>query len=465
MNLFRNRKFTFAAMALTMGATVGGLQACDGDGPLSGLAEQCGLVCPVEGVAEGNASISGVASVDAFFGAVLSVRDASANLKGSVRAEIDGMAASLEIDTSAMGLDEAAAAVQAGIQAKLDLSVDGGLTIKFQPPKCEASIDVALQAAAECDVEVTPGSVTASCEGSCEIDASAMAECSGDATLKCQGTAPALSCEGTCSGTCQLEVAAACEGACNGECSGSCSACVGGNCETDAMTGAITNCAGSCDAMCGGSCELSAGGSCSGSCEGSCEYTPPSGSCEGGATVKCEASADASVECSGKCEGSVEPPEVSAECKATVDAKAKAEISCTPPSLDVEFQFAATLDAQGQAEFKAWLSGFKLRFAGLLAARAKLEFVGEASIDAAASGVAAVEGAISATLGGDANLKAVIGLGCATDQLSVVGTVLGGVTADIQGSTSAILMVGTSVGGANWEQPTRFDVFEGTPVR
>lgn len=465
MNLFRNRKFTFAAMALTMGATVGGLQACDGDGPLGDIAAQCGLVCPVDGVLQGNASISGVASVDAFFGAVLSVRDASANLKGSVRAEIDGMAASLEIDTSGMGLDEAAAAVQAGISAKLSASVDGSLTIKFQPPKCEASIDVAVQAAAECDVAVEPGEISASCEGSCEVEASAMAECSGDATLKCQGTAPSLECSGTCEGTCQLEVAAACEGACNGSCSGNCSACVGGSCDTDPMTGEITNCAGSCDAMCGGSCELSAGGSCSGSCEGSCEYEPASGSCEADASVKCEASASGSVECSGKCEGSVEPPEVSAECKATVDAKAKAEISCTPPSLDVEFQFAAGLDAQGQAEFRAWLKGFKLRFAGLLAARAKLEFIAEASVDAGAAGVAAVEGAISATLGGDASLKAVVGLGCATDQLSVVGTVLGGVTADVQGSTSAILMVGSSVGGADWEQPIRYDVFESTPVR
>lgn len=454
MNLFRKSKLTFVTAALALGATAGSLQACDAIGD---LAKECGLVCPVEGVVEGNASISGVASIDAFFSAVLAVRDASLSVKSNVRAEIDGLAATLNVDTSGMGLGEAAAAVRGAIDARISANVEGSLTIRYQPPRCEANIDVAVQASAECDATVEPGMVTAKCEGTCEVEASAMASCSGDATLKCEGTAPNLQCEGTCSGTCQLQAAASCEGACNGTCSGNCSACVGGNCETDGM-GNVTNCAGSCDAMCQGSCELSAGGSCSGSCEGSCEYTPPSAMCEGGAQAKCEASAMGSVECEGKCEGAVEPPEVSAECQASVDAKAKAEVQCFPPSLDVQFNFAAGVDAQAQAEFKAWLKVFKTRFAAMLAAQAKLEFVGEAAVDAGGAGVGAVQGAIDATLSGDTSLKAKIGLGCAVTELGEVGGVISGVTQDVQDSTSAVVMVGGAVGGYNAD-PIRYNVF------
>ncbi|HVH98239.1 MAG TPA: hypothetical protein VM869_06005 [Enhygromyxa sp.] len=416
---------------------------CD-DGPLGDLAEQCGLVCPDDGIAEGNASISGIVSVDSFFSAVIEVRNAALQVSGSVRGELEGMAVSLGVEGYAdLSTEDLGAAVVAELEAKLTTYVDGGLTINYQPPRCEASVDVAVKAAAECDVTADPGSIEAKCMGSCEVSAEVAAECEAMGTLECTGQAPMLQCSGTCRGDCQLDGAAACEGTCNGRCSGECTACAGGACETDGM-GVITNCTGSCSAMCEGTCKLEVAASCDGSCEGECTYTPPSGGCEANATAKCDVSAMADASCQGSCEGSVEPPEVSAECEASVEAKANASVECTPPSLSVEFRFAAGLDAAGQAEFKAWLEGFKTRFAGLLAANAKLEIVGTAAADLVAAADGAVRGAFETIGSGDLDLKASIGIGCGLAELEAVGTAL----AEAQGEISASLTATASITGA-----------------
>src|SRR5690606_14692625 len=50
------------------------------DGPLGDIAAQCGLTCDAKGILEGNASISGNASVDAFFGAVVDFKGAAEGL-------------------------------------------------------------------------------------------------------------------------------------------------------------------------------------------------------------------------------------------------------------------------------------------------------------------------------------------------------------------------------------------------
>lgn len=412
------------------------------------LLEECGLVCPDTGIVEGNASISGIVSVDAFFAAVIDVRNVALDVSGTVRVQLEGIAASLQIEGYAdMSLDDLSAAVAGGLQAKFAATLEGGITITYEPPKCEVNVDIAVEAAAECDVEVDPGSVEVQCMGSCEVSAEVAAECEASGTLECQGQAPNFACEGSCSGSCQLEVAAACEGTCQGTCEGSCSACTGGACNTD-MNGFVTNCAGSCDTMCQGTCELEAGGSCSGRCEGECTYTPPSGGCEANATAKCDVSAMADVECQGKCEGNVEPPSVSAECEASVEAKAEANVECTPPSLSVEFQFAAGIDADGQAEFRVWLEGFKGRFSAMLAASAQLERVGVAAQGLVTAASGAVNGAVEAIeADGSISLKASIGAGCALTELENVGTALGEASAAVSGSVSAVAMVSGSVAG------------------
>ncbi len=426
---------TFVTLGLVAGFTSASVQGCDQ------VAEQCGLTCPSEGILDGNASISGVASVDAFFSAVVGVREAAANLEANVRAELLGLAALLEVDGAAdLSTADLAAQVKAKLEAKIQANVEGSLTVDYEPAKCEASVEVTAKAAAECDVMADPGSIEAKCEGTCQIDASAQADCRAEGQLRCEGTAPMLQCSGTCTGTCRLETAATCEGTCRGTCMGTCTAQDGnGNCE------------GKCDGMCQGTCELEAGGSCSGSCEGTCEWDPGMADCSAGATAKCEVSADANVECSGSCEGKVEPPEVSAECKAAVEAKAKASVECTPPRLAINFQFKAGLDAQAQAEFRAFLESFRDRYAALLAATAKAEIVLDAITNQdtglIVSAQGAVKGAVNASLDGDLDLQTANGLRCALTELDNVGNALSEAEGSLTASVQAVADISAVVGG------------------
>jgi hypothetical protein len=426
MTMNTNRIFAIAGLGLLVGASLSTLQGCD-DGGIPG----CDLSCPAEGVLEGNASISGVAEVDAFFGAVVDVGAAANGIAGSLRAELDAIAISVGLEPGAAGADIAAA-----VDAKLQANISGGLQINFQPPRCEASVDVAVAAAAECDAQVDPGSATVECKGGCEVEGGVMASCEGDATLSCTGTAPNFQCNGSCEGNCELEVAASCEGTCRGTCSGNCS-----------VVDAQGNCAGACDADCQGTCELNAGGTCSGSCTGSCTYEPGMAGCEADASAKCEASADATVQCDGRCEGEVNPPSVSAECEATVEAKADASIECFPPSLDVTWQWHADVqgDVMAQAEFKAWLQGFKGHLAVMLAAKTKADIL----IESVGNLRGAAEGALSASFEGlvegdfVASFKVVT---CAIPQLGDAADLLTSASGSLSAEASASAEVFTSVG-------------------
>jgi hypothetical protein len=435
MKFFHNKGLQLATLGLFTGLTMGAVQGCDE--ATQNLLEQCGLACPGDGILEGNASISGIANVDAFFQAVVTVQDVAASIEGSIKADLLQIAAILELSVDAnASVSDIAAAVSAELDAQISANVQGSLTLNFQPPKCQASLEVTAEATARCDASVDPGSVEVKCEGSCAIDASAQAECSASGSLSCEGTAPNLACEGTCTGSCSLEVAATCEGQCNGTCMGTCSA-----------QNADGSCAGSCDGMCQGTCELSGGGSCSGSCQGSCEYTPPSGSCEGGAQAKCTASAEASVECSGGCEGNVEPPMVSAECEASVKAEAQANVECTPPSIDLQFQFAAGVDAQARAEFNAKLKAVVKAYANIVAnAEGRISFLSEAVANLGVAATGAVRGSFDAILAADADLFVTVKLGCALDELANVGTALGSAQGSITGSLTAFASVSGSLG-------------------
>ncbi|TPV95267.1 MAG: hypothetical protein B7733_10965 [Myxococcales bacterium FL481] len=426
-----------------------------GGGLLGSLREQCGLTCAAEGIVEGNASISGVASIDAFFSSVITVRDTALNASASMKVELEGIAASIGIEgTADMSVSELAAAIEANMGAHIAAYAEGGIEVMYDPAKCEANLDVAVEATADCDVTVDPGMVSASCQGTCEIDVAAQADCMAQGTLKCEGQAPNFDCEGTCTGSCQLEAAAACSGSCNGSCEGTCTACAGGACETD-DAGVVTNCAGSCEGSCTGECKLEASAQCEGRCEGSCEYTPASGSCEANATAKCEASAEANVDCKGSCEGEVVPPSASAECEAAVEAKASASVECTPPSLRVDFQFRSDLDANAKAEFKAWLENFKARFAAIVAINAKLvgpSVEGDGGLQLAITNLGsaagdAVNGAVTAAADAAASgdLKVIVGLECASKELGNVGTALGAATSELQASASAFVTVAGSV--------------------
>ncbi len=421
-------RVAFASLQIVGLAAI--VTACGEDSPLGDLAEQCGLVCPSEGIVQGNAAISGISSIDAFFGAVIDVTGSADGVSANIRAQLDGMAASLGLPAGASGAE-----IKAALEAKIAAHVDGGVTIGYKPAECKASVEVAAKAAAECDAEVESGSVEVSCEGKCTIDASAQADCSAKGTLTCKGTAPNLACDGTCTGDCSLETSAMCTGVCRGTCNGTCS-----------VQDAAGNCKGECSGTCQGTCELKAGGTCSGKCEGTCEYTPPSGSCEATAEARCEASASANIKCKGGCEGKATPPSVKAECKAAVEAKAEASIECTPPELDIKYQFAAGVDAEAQAEFIAFLGNFKVQYAGMIAAIAKADVVLKAGENLKAAATGAVKGGAEA-LAAEADLKLSIGAGCAVAELPNVATAIEGSASKLSANVQAAGEITAVFGG------------------
>lgn len=411
----------FAVLAPLM---LGGLSlsACDK------VADACDLNCSAEGIAEGNASISGVASVDSFFGAVVA-------FEGKANVVADGIAAALaKIEGSLDGV--AGADLQAKLEAKFAANVQGGVTIEYAAPKCEVSAKASIEATAKCDVSVEPGSVKAECSGTCSAEASATAECSGSAEMQCTATAPSIACSGECKGTCAVDVSAECSGTCKGDCT--------------ANGSTQTGIEGKCEGTCSGTCEATATGSCSGTCKGECTATAPMGGCTGGASVSCKAEANAKVECSGSCTGEVTPPKASAECEASVKANASVNAECTPPALKVDYQLSAAVagDVTAKAEFEAWIEGFKGNFAGLVTALAQAKLVAGAGTSLSAAATGAVRGAVDAQLSGDLDIKATVGLGCALDELPKVAGIISAAAGRLQGQVTASASVVAAVGGA-----------------
>jgi hypothetical protein len=427
MTLNNNRILVLASFGLLAGAGISTMQGCEDGGGIPG----CDISCPDEGILDGNASITGIAQVDAFFGAVVDVTAAANGISATLQGELDAIALSVDLEPGAAGADIAAA-----IQAKLDASIEGGLKISYAAPKCEASVDVAVSAAAECDVDVDPGSASVSCEGACEVEGGVMASCDANAELSCTGTAPEFACDGSCEGSCELSGGLTCDGTCRGTCSAGCS-----------VMDAQGNCAGECTGTCEGTCELSAGGQCDGMCTGSCTYKPATGGCEADASAKCEAMAGGSVECDARCEGEVNPPSVSAECEATVEAKADASIECTPPALEVTWQWKGELegDLMAQAAFKAWVQGFKGHISVMLAAKTKADILIETLGVLGTSGVAALEGATDIVGSGD-----IVGTfklaSCGLPQLDDVLGITTDATSGLQVQASASIEVFGAVG-------------------
>ncbi len=410
--MFKSYKVSLGLIAggLTAGMMTTAVQGCDEGSPLGNLAEQCGLVCPAEGIIAGNASISGIASIDAFFGAVVTFSQAAIDVSAGIEAELRALAVSLDLDPAA-----GAAEIRAAIEAKVSAAIEGGLTLNYNPPQCVVTAEAAVAATARCDASVDPGMVNIECQGTCDLEAGVEASCDADAELKCVAQAPSVACSGLCEGTCSAMGGVACEGVCNGECAGECS-----------VRNASGDCAGRCEGTCKGTCELTAAAECGGQCEGTCTYTPPNAMCDANAQVRCEAKGDARIDCDGRCNGEVTPPRASAECEASAKAEVNAKIDCRPPTVQITWQWSPKFenDAQAQAEFRAWIVGFKGRFAALLAATRRVEFVLDAgaSLTAAASG--AVRGAIEAQADGDIELKTSIGLACALTELDNVGVVI-----------------------------------------
>ena len=394
---------------------------------LQDLAEQCGLDinCEFGGLAEGRATISGVASVDGFFASVLKFETTALSVAGGIDAELEAIRADFGL--------EASADIAAEIMAQASLHTEAGLEIEVEPAQCRVDAQASIMAQAECDAEFDPGSAMVKCEGSCEVEASANVECGADVSVMCTVKAPSVECSGSCKGSCTVDVAAgaSCSGTCNGTCDGECSFM-----NTDGQW------EGECSGTCEGSCttEFNAEASCDGTCEGECTAEAPDGNCEGGIRASCEGSASAMVDCQGSCDGNVEPPMASAECNASAKANASFNMECTPPSIDVRYQLAvgANVDVEAQARFVAAVENLKVRLPALKAKLKKANLVVEAGAELAGSATAGVQGVVQGAIDGDFTVAQTIGLQCALGELEAVGGIIGNASGRIDASVSAV---------------------------
>lgn len=446
------RKTSIGLASILVPVLAGSLAATacgeDGSNPLTdGPETLCG---PCGVVAQGDVGISGSAKLDGFFQAVSTLNAAVVTVNGDFETNIDALIATFGTtvaDNATIGAK--VDALTASIQADITANVQGGLVVNYAPPRCEANVNVAIDAQAKCevkggcDVMADPGNVSVVCEGKCE------GSCEGTCTggIRCEVSATG-ECNGSCEGSCQLTGAAACDGSCRGTCSGTCSA-----------YNADGQCAGQCDGMCTGSCEFNAAAECNGSCSGTCVVAVQA-DCEG-EPISCSGSCSGG--CSGGCTGSAEPPsldvdcDASADCKAQAKAQASANIECTPPSLDIGFEFAGGVNAAAQAAFTARLKDLRLRGVAILQGFARYEALITGELDGVAvfpePPLALVTGELNAvvTAGVSGNLFSdipVFRAGCAISALRESVTLLGqvgsGATANLaaQADFAAVLTGG-----------------------
>jgi len=413
-----------------------------GDDPVTrALAESCGInvECDANAIVEGDVAVSGVASIDAFFGAVASFDAKAGNVSAGIEAELAAIRADFGI--------AADADFEAAISTQITANVEGSLSIEAEPARCSADVSATLDAQARCEGMVEPGSVMVACEGSCEVEASADVSCSAEADLKCTVTAPSVECEGTCQGSCEatLEVAASCSGTCRGSCDGECSAYANGE-------GGMAECAGTCDGMCEGSCETEVAGeaTCEGTCKGECTVTNPEAGCEGGIRAECEGKANAMVMCEGRCEGEVTPPMASVECDASVKAEAKMNVECTPPRVAINYKLKAVAGAEleAQARFVAAVENLKVRLPALLASIKRAELVAEAGAGLSGSAVAAIDAGktAAADLVASGNLRVAFGLACAVQTAAAVPGIITESTGELTGQINASASVLAGLG-------------------
>jgi hypothetical protein len=451
MKSFRFRLVERLAAATALCALAVGAAGCDvasaSTGRGVGVSEQaltgddllkaCGLVCPgdtddkgvkLTGIAEGNAAISGVPSVDAFFASVIHFQGAATGVAGGIKGQLDAIRGDFGI--------AADADLNAMLKAQITANLEGKLVIDAEPAKCQADIQATLEAEAHCDASFTPGKLMVECKGGCDMDVSAEVKCDANATLECTVTPPDLKCSGMCQGTCKAELtaAASCTGTCSGTCSGNCSAYV-------KDTSGAAKCEGQCDGMCTGSCEaqLAAKAECKGDCKGECTLTDPAAGCKGAAHATCRAKGDAKIMCDGKCDADIEPPMAKAECQASAKAEAKINVQCTPPRLAVSYKLKAGVDAKVQAKFEAALKTLaSVRLPALMAEIKRGDTVSEAGAGLVASAGDAVKaGFTTAAADSKLSVKAKFGLGCGVKELPKVGDVITKSTTDLKAQLKA----------------------------
>jgi hypothetical protein len=442
------KKSALGLLTLVTPALLGGVLTMSCQEAADDLANASENVCgPCGKIATGDVGISGNAKLDGFFQAVSTLNSATLTIQTDFEANLNALIEAFEVDVAASAsLSAKVDAVIAAIEADVQANASGGLTINYAPPHCEANVSVAVEAQAkceakaECEVTVDPGSVEVECEGTCQ--GSCEGTCTGGFECDVRGGA---TCEGECKGSCELEAAAVCNGTCHGDCSGSCSAYNNNN-----------ECAGKCDGECTGTCELAVAAECEGTCTGTCKVEAEV-DCDG-EPLKCSGKCDGT--CSGSCTGSATPPsvegecEASAECRAQAKAQASASVECSPPSLEVGFEF--TGNANAHAAFLARMGELKIRGIAILRGFTKYQ----ALIDGKVNGqvvfnpapVVVVTDSLEIVInaGAEGELFADIPpgrIGCVVPALEASVTALGEITSNATANLSAQGKFATAISG------------------
>lgn len=222
------------------------------------------------------------------------------------------------------GQEACKAAAKAVGDLKAKFGANAKITLDVSEPHCGASIDAYADCAGHCDASVKGGAAAIKCEPG-KLQGECSAKCTGDCEL-----GAAAKCTGECSGTCDADVKGSCSGKCTGKCDGK---------AMDAKAN------GHCEGTCEGKCDANVKGECNGKCAGSCHMSGAA-ECKGTCTGSCSAEMKAP-----KCTGKVEPPQMSAECKAKCDASVRAKVECTPPHIVVKVNGSA--DAAASDKFVA----------------------------------------------------------------------------------------------------------------
>ena len=356
------------------------------------------------------------AKIKAGVGAAASLKALSDKLEADLSAACGTLAKDLGDTGTYKDAQEACKAASKVIgDAKAKLGASAKIGIDMTEPSCGVDIKAYGDCAGHCDASIKPGEVDVKCEPG-----------------KLQGT-----CSGQCSGSCDLSAAAACSGECDGTCDadvkGSCSGKCNGKCDGKAST---AECAGSCEGKCSGNVKAT----CKGKCGGSCKLTAKAscqGTCSGSCDVKMEAP---------KCTGKMEPPQMSAECKAKCDVGLQAKAVCTPPH--VAFRITGAADAK----FAASLQGTMEKDLPALFAVAKgmAEHAGQL-VDSAKTVITGVQGAVQGAGSPMAIAKLTACVGAPfTGALDAVGKVQANVSVSVSVSASASAS-GSAGGGGHAE--------------
>jgi hypothetical protein len=249
-------------------------------------------------------------------------------LSGKIDADLKVACGDLAHDLGATGeykdgQEACKAATKAIGDVKAKLGAKAKVALDVTEPHCGIEVNAYADCAGHCDATVTPGKAEVKCE-----PGKLQGECSGKCQGECEASV-AAACSGECSGSCEGDIKGDCSGKCDGKCDGKAMpAGANGTCEGKCEGKCDGSIKGECKGKCGGQCKMSAGAECKGTCSGSC-------------SVEMKAP---------KCTGKVEPPQMSAECKAKCDASVQGKAECTPAHVAVRVVGAA--DAQASALFR-----------------------------------------------------------------------------------------------------------------